>query len=120
MITNADIKKMKVVFATKKDLQSLATKEEIKSIEARMATKEDLKLLATKDELKTLNSKMDAGFVEIINFIGEVKEDIIKELNDFRNEVNEFKYEMRDINRKSQSTLDNHESRIVHLEYINK
>lgn len=112
MITDADIKKMKAVFATKEDL---------KSIEARMATKEELKLLATKDELKielkVLNSKMDAGFVEIINSIGETKSDIMKELNNFRNEVNEFKYEIRDINRRSQLTLDNHESRITHLEY---
>ena len=89
MITDADIKKMKAVFATK-------------------------------EELKSLDSKMDLGFTEIINFIGETKSDIMKELNDFRGEVNEFRIEMRDINRNSQSTLNNHESRIAHLEYANK
>ena len=53
---------------------------------------------------------MDLGFIEIIEFIGETKSDIMKELNEFRNE-------MRDINRNSQSTLNNHEARISHLEY---
>lgn len=91
MITDADIKRMKAVFATKEDLKSLATKE----------------------ELKSLDSKMDRGFIEIINFIGETKSDIMKELNDFR-------VEMRDINRNNQSTLNNHETRIAHLEYVNK
>ncbi len=89
MITDADIKKMKAVFATKKELMSL-------------------------------DSKVDRGFVEIINFIGETKSDIMKELNDFRSEVSEFHNEMRDINRNSQSVLNNHEGRISHLEYINK
>jgi len=89
MITDADIKKMRAVFATK-------------------------------EELKSLDSKVDRGFIEIINFIGETKSDIMKELNDFRNEVNDFRVEMRDINRNNQSTLNNHEARITHLEYANK
>ncbi|MFA6532892.1 MAG: hypothetical protein WCT22_02730 [Patescibacteria group bacterium] len=96
MITDADIKKMKVIFATK-------------------------------EELKSLDLKMDKGFIEIIEFIGEVKSDIMKELNDFRKEVNvfreevnEFRVEMRDINRNNQSTLNIHETRITHLEYVSK
>ncbi len=89
MITDADIKKMKVIFATK-------------------------------EELKSIDSKMDRGFIEIINFIGEVKEDIMNELNNFRSEFNEFRVEMRDINRNNQSTLNNHETRITHLEYVTK
>ena len=104
MITDADIKKMKAVFATKDDLKSFATKDDLKSLEARMATK---------DELKSLDLKMDFGFQELIEFIGEVKIDIMKELNDFRDEI-------RDINRNSQSILNNHESRITHLEYVSK
>lgn len=91
MITDADIKKMKAIFVTK----------------------EDAKSFATKDELKTLDLKMDRGFIEIIEFIGEVKSEIMNELNEFRNE-------MRDINRNSQSVLNNHESRISHLEYVSK
>ena len=82
MITDTDIKKMKIIFVTKVEF---------------------------KKELNVLNSKMDSGFVEIINFISEIKNDIMKELNEFRNE-------MRDINRGNQSILDNHESRIVHFE----
>ena len=89
MITDEDIKKMKVIFATK-------------------------------EELKSIDSKMDRGFIEIINFIGEVKEDIMNELNNFRSEFNEFRVEMRDINRNNQSTLNNHETRITHLEYVTK
>lgn len=41
----------------------------------------------------------------------------MKELNDFRGDFNDFRQEMRDINRNVQSTLNDHESRIVHLEY---
>jgi len=100
MTTDADIKKMKKVFATKDDLKSLAAKK-------------DLKAFATKVDLKSLDSKMDRGFIEILNFIVVTKNDIMKELNEFRNE-------MRDINRGNQSILNNHESRITHLEYINK
>jgi len=72
MITDADIKKLKEVFATKDELNQ--------------------------------------GHVEIIAFIGEVKEDIMKEFADSREEV-------RAINCKHNSILDNHESRIAHLEY---
>ncbi len=82
MITDADIKKMKMIFVTK---------------------------IEFKKEINALNSKIDSGFVEIINFIGEIKSDMVKEFNNFRNE-------MRDINRGNQSTLNNHESRIVRLE----
>lgn len=89
MITDADVKKLKAIFATK-------------------------------EELKSLNSKMDSGFIEIIQFIGEIKGEIITNLNVFRNEMNEFRNEIRDVNRNSQSMLNNHESRITHLEYINK
>ncbi len=77
-------------------------------------------IFATKDE-------MYLGFQELVKFIGETKSDIMKELNefrsevnDFRNEVNDFRSEMRDINRNSQSTLNNYEARIAHLEYVNK
>ena len=93
MITDADIKKMKMIFVTK---------------------------IEFKKEINVLNSKIDSGFIEIINFIGEIKNDMMKELNNFRSEFNEFRNEIRDINRGNQSTLNNHESRIVRLEYTNK
>lgn len=82
MITDADIKKMKKVFATK-------------------------------EELKTLNSKMENGFIEIIDFIGETRVEIVgimtKQLE-----------ELKDITRRHQMTLENHDSRITHLEYVTK
>jgi len=59
MITDADIKKMKKVFATKEDMKSFATKEDLKSF----ATKDDLKSFATKDDLKTLRSEFISKFV---------------------------------------------------------
>ena len=86
MITDADIKKMKKVFATKV-------------------------------ELKALDSKVDIGFAEVIKYIGETRIEIISLLS---KQINDFRYEMRDINRNTQSTLNNHESRISHLEYSNK
>ncbi len=96
MITDADIKKMKVVFATK-------------------------------DELKSLDSKVDIGFQEILKFIGEIKDDIMKEFTefkkemlDFRDNMNDFRDEMRDINRRTQSILNIHETRINRLEYSGK
>lgn len=113
MITDADIKKMKAVFATKEDLEKMKTV---------FATKEDLKLLSnkfetkfsTKDELKALDSKMERGFVEIIDYIGETRDNIVTQLS---KQINDFRDEMRDINLSNQSILNNHEARISHLEY---
>lgn len=110
MITDADIKKMKAVFATKDDLKLLSKKFEIE-----FSTKKE-----SKKETSVLNKKIDISIQEVLDFISETKNDIMKELNDFRSEFNEFRVEMRDINRNSQSVLNNHESRITHLEYVNK
>lgn len=88
----------------------MITDEDINKIRCVFATKEDLKFLATKKELKALDSKMDSGFQELLNFIVEVRDEIMKELNDFR-------VEMRDINLGNQSTFNNHEARISHFEY---
>ena len=95
MITDADVKKLEKTFVTKEFL------------------KKELGRFATKDV-------MERGFVEIIEFIGEIKGEIMAELNKFHDEVVEFRSEMRDINRNSQSTLNNHETRITHLEYVSK
>ena len=78
-----------------------------------MITDGDIKKLK---EVFATREAMERGFIEIIEFVGEVKNDIMKELNEFRGEVNAFRVEMRDINRNNQSTLNNHESRIAHLE----
>ncbi len=62
MITDADVKKLKAVFATKDDLVAMekrfdrkfATKDDLK----RFATKDDLKRFATKDDLMSIKSDM--------------------------------------------------------------
>ena len=82
MITDADIKKLKTIFATKEALQSL-------------------------------DSKVDLGFAEIIKFIGEMKKEIVTEI---QMQLHEFRDEMRT----SQATLNNHEARISRLEYVSK
>lgn len=100
MITDADIKKMKSVFTTKEELKLVFNK-----FDAKFSTKEDL---------KTLDSKVDRGFAEIIDFIGETRDNIVTLLS---KQINDFRDEMRDITRTHQSTLNNHEARIAHLEY---
>lgn len=113
MITDADIRKMKAVFVTKEDLKQLS-----ENFETKFATKDELKIETgtLNKKIDLLDNRLDSTVVEVIKFIGEVKNEIMKELNDFRGEVNEFRNEMRDINRSNQSTLNNHEARIVHLE----
>jgi len=120
MITDADIKKMKTVFATKEDLKGFATKNDLKRFATkddlkRFATKDDLKRFATKDDLLRFSTKDELSTVvrELISFIGTVKTDL-------SNQLNEFREEMRDINRTHQSTLNNHETRLSRLEYVNK
>ena len=112
MITDADIKKMKALFVTKEDLKQMSDK-----FENKFATKDDLKRFATKDEISL-------GFRELVKYIGETRIEIVglltKQINDFQEEFNDFRQEMRDINRNSQSNLNNHETRINYLEYINK
>jgi ABC-type phosphate transport system auxiliary subunit len=93
MITDADITKMKKVFATKAELKKLSTK------------------FVTKTELKALDTKVDRGFIELVDYIGETKAEIL-------NELREFREEMRMISNTHQSTLNNHEVRIAKLEFI--
>ncbi len=82
MITDADIKKMKAVFATK-------------------------------EELKSFDTKMGKGFVEIINFIGEIRSEIVELMS-------KQLEELKEITRRHQMTLENQDSRITHLEYVTK
>lgn len=65
MITDADIKKMKKVFATKDDLKNFATN---------FATKEDIKYLKNEiiDTRKDLNEKIDQVFLRLAEDIGNV------------------------------------------------
>jgi hypothetical protein len=100
MITDADITKLKKAFASTKEL---------KMVEHKLNKRID-----------RLDDTLGATLVEVLDFIGQTKDEIMKELTTFHGDVNEFRDEMRDINRNSQSTLDNHESRIARLEYMSK
>jgi len=60
MITDADIKKLKAVFATKNDLKAMEQR-----FDRKFATKDDLKRFATKDDLKAFASKNDLMSMEI-------------------------------------------------------
>jgi hypothetical protein len=83
MITDADIKKMKVVFAIKEDLKQLSDK-----FEAKFVTKEDLKVAlekyATKDDIQ-LNTKY------IVEAMTEMTDSLIERINKvlYRTETNE-------------------------------
>ena len=85
MITNTDIKKMS---------QVLATKDELIIIEKRMEK--------TENKLVSLEEKMNLGFTEIINFIGEVRTELA---NIFSNNLEE----LREITRRQQILLENHD-----------
>ena len=86
MITNADIKKMKAVFATKEDLKYFATKEDLKSFATKediksFATKQDLKSFATKEDLKSMSNMFGSKFAtkdDLINFKDSILSEIIK------------------------------------------
>jgi len=74
MITNADITKLKDVFATKEDLKSFATKDDLKAF----ATKDDLKGFATKDDLKgfATQQSLDEAIADVKIEFGEVHDKI--------------------------------------------
>ncbi len=89
MITDADVKKLKGVFATKDDLKLLATKSDLAEIRRTMATKSDLAEIR-----RTMATKSD---------LAETKETIVKEITDFLHE-------------KIILTLERHERRLDRLE----
>jgi|GEM_PF-1055294 len=92
MITDADIKKLKTVFATKDDMNEMkggisgikhnlnrfATKDDLK----RFATKDDLNRFATKDDLKRFATKDDLNRFATKDDLHEMKEEIITEVID--------------------------------------
>jgi len=88
----------------------MITQDDIKKMKAVFVTKEYLK-----ESLKEYPTRkeMSIGFAEVIKFIGETRDEIVglmsKQLE-----------ELKDITRRHQMTLENHDSRISHLEYVNK
>ncbi|MEK7141560.1 MAG: hypothetical protein AAB800_03390 [Patescibacteria group bacterium] len=66
MITDADVEKLKKVFATKDDLKRFATKDDLK----RFATKEDFKIMETElrgdiaNDLKSMEARLRKNIVD--------------------------------------------------------
>jgi hypothetical protein len=78
MITDADINKMKKVFATKDDLKKFVTKDESK----KFATKEDLLNVST-ELIRSFRSELSGLKEDIINF----KDSILTEIIELREDV---------------------------------
>jgi len=91
MITDSDIKKMKVVFVTKKDLENMK------------------KVFATKDDLKENNGILIKEVVELFNATNERIEEVNENLCQRIDKVLE---QMKDHN----DILDTHERRIEKVE----
>ena len=73
MITDADVTKLKKVFATKDDLKGFATKD-------------DLKGFATKNDLKALEARQDSKFATK-NDLVDFKDAILHEIKGLREEI---------------------------------
>ena len=117
-------------FATKDDLKDFAKKDDLKDF----AKKDDLKIFATKDDLKDFAKKKDfnnlAAQVAINTVdIGDIKVElqgvhtkldfIIEAMTDIVGEIKDNKIERASANlsfQRHESTLENHEMRIQHLE----
>lgn len=104
MITDADIKKMKQIFATKEDLKMYATKKDLKSTENLLNYRID-----------SLEKKVDDFKREFNDF----KDSVLKSLDWLVHAFKKLDEELtvmahRDI--KFEDKLENHESRIKNLE----
>ncbi|OGG11386.1 hypothetical protein A2Z00_00420 [Candidatus Gottesmanbacteria bacterium RBG_13_45_10] len=84
MITDADIKKLKAVFATKDDLTAMerrfnakfATKDDLN----RFATKDDLNRFATKDDLAAMEKRLKKEIVgDLVGYMGHTILPILNE-----------------------------------------
>lgn len=85
MITDTDIKKLRGVFATKKDLDRFATKTDLK----RFATKADLKRFATKADLTELDERTVRIAEKVSSLdtrVGNVEENMVTK-DDLQNAV---------------------------------
>lgn len=94
MLTNADIKKLKEVFATKDDWKKFATKDDLKN-----ELRKELRKYTTKNDLKE-------AVRELMDFTVALNEATKKEIVDV---IKEFGSEIS-------SVLKNHEDRIQKLE----
>ncbi len=83
MITDTDIKKLKSVFATKKDLKGFAKKVDLKNF----ATKDDLNRFATKDDLKNFVTKQDLIGLAKASELEDLKIMFIDKLAEWKSEL---------------------------------
>lgn len=114
MITDADIKKLKTIFATKKDLERFATKKDLE----KFATKKDLERFATKKGLDKLG------------LVSATKKDLEKFLSrdEFITKFDALMYELKAIReefvvgsyrrRENTDAIENHERRLAKLEKL--
>lgn len=107
MITDADIKKLKEVFATKDDLKGFATKEDLKRTTDAILQYVDTRFESIDHQLKIL-AKVERIVDEVENKIVEFKDEILQEIVAMRQELS-VTLGHRDI-------LENHEVRITKLE----
>lgn len=112
MITDADVKKLEKVFATKKDLSGLDSKiERVDKKLDRTINYMNLKFNIVEEKLTKLDSidsRLDSIMESLAWLTGEYKK--------FGEEYIIASEQTNRVNRK----LDNHEERIVHLEYAHK
>ena len=106
MITDADIKKLKTIFATKKDLEKteLLLKRDFKSTENYLNYKID-----------SLEKKVDEFKEEFVEF----KDSVLKSLDWLVGAFKKFNDEhtiLAEQNKRSNDKLNNHEKRIFSLE----
>lgn len=106
MITDADVKKLKIIFTTKKDLKKteLLLKRDLKSTENYLNYKID-----------TLEKKVDDFKEEFIGF----KDSVLKSLDWLVGAFKKFDEEhtvLSEQNKRTNGKLDNHEKRIFSLE----
>lgn len=79
MITDADVKKLKQVFATKDDLKAME-----KRFDSKFASKDDLKLV--KDDLKAMEARQDKKYAskdDLTRGLEETKTAVVKEVTDY-------------------------------------
>ena len=96
MITDDDVKKLKKVFATKKDLDKFATKDDLK----KTTTELQVEIFKTREELKSeinlLEERFDKKFDRVMNGVDKV----VVELQAMRQEQSIHRLEHDDIEKK--------------------
>ncbi len=113
MITDADIKKMKKVFATKDDVKFFATKDDLKAFATQEYVDERFKRL-----FKYLDQRFEP-LDKLVKGFDEFKDKVFINLDWLTGKYNKFEEEhtvLTEQNSRNINKLDNHEKRISSLE----